>query len=137
MSRMVMDTGPLVAWLCPRDRHHAWAVETFQQLPAGCLVCEAVLAEACHLVRKDGVDPGRVLEFVERGGLVVVPLGGQVATLRQLMARYRSVGMDFGDACVVRLTELHPDIQVCTTDSDFRVYRRHGRQIIPLLAPFA
>jgi 3-hydroxyisobutyrate dehydrogenase-like beta-hydroxyacid dehydrogenase len=41
-------------------------------LPARGLVCEAVLAEACHLVARDGVEPGRVLEFVERGSLVVV-----------------------------------------------------------------
>jgi len=53
------------------------------------------------------------------------------------MSRYRDVGMDFGDACVVRLAELHAETRVCTTDTDFRVYRRHGKQVIPLLAPFA
>jgi hypothetical protein len=42
--------------------------------------------------------------------------------------------MDFADACVVRLSELHTGSRVCTTDTDFKVYRRHGRQVIPLLA---
>lgn len=132
-----MDAGPLVAWLCPRDEHHAWAVNTLAPLPAGGLVCEAVLAEACHLVARDGVEPDRVLEFVERGALALAPLVGEIPSLRQLMSRYRDVGMDFGDACVVRLAELHPDGQVCTTDTDFRVYRRLGKEVIPLLAPFA
>jgi hypothetical protein len=27
--------------------------------------------------------------------------------------------------------------EVLTADSDFRVYRRHGRQVIPLVAPWA
>lgn len=72
MSRVLMDAGPLVAWLCPRDGHHAWALSMLPILPARGLVCEAVLAEACHLVARDGVEPGRVLEFVERGSLVVV-----------------------------------------------------------------
>jgi hypothetical protein len=37
---------------------------------------------------------------------------------------------------MVRLTELHAESRVCTTDTDFKVYRRHGREVIPLLAPF-
>ena len=37
----IMDTGPLVAWLCPRDEHHQWARGAFAELPAGGIVCEA------------------------------------------------------------------------------------------------
>lgn len=136
MSRIIMDAGPLVAWLCPGDEHHLWALETLAPMPAGGLVCEAVLAEACHLVARDGVEPGRVLEFVERGGLVLTPLAGQVENLKSLMSQYRDLRMDFGDACVVRLAELHGDAVVCTTDTDFKVYRRHGKEAIPLIAPF-
>jgi uncharacterized protein len=43
--------------------------------------------------------------------------------------------MDFADACLVRMTEILPDPRVWATDSDFLVYRRHGRTSIPLLAP--
>jgi hypothetical protein len=43
--------------------------------------------------------------------------------------------MSFADACLVRLTELLPDPVVLTTDTDFRVYRRHGRQAIPVAMP--
>ena len=48
-----MDSGPLVAWFSIRDSHHEWATRIFENLPAGALVCEAVLAEGCHLVAKD------------------------------------------------------------------------------------
>jgi predicted nucleic acid-binding protein len=137
MNRLIMDTGPLVAWFCPKDQHHAWAAKTFDSLPAGALVCEAVLAEACHLVAKDGVAPGKVLEFVERGGLALVPLTGEIPAIRKLVESYRDAGMDFTDGCVVRLSQLHERAQVCTTDSDFKVYRRTGRSPISLLAPFS
>jgi hypothetical protein len=30
---------------------------------------------------------------------------------------------------------MHSDWEVFTLDADFRLYRRHGRQVIPLLAP--
>ncbi len=135
-ARFILDTGPLVAWLCPGDEHHGWARAAFAQLPAGGAVCEAVLAEACHLAAKDGIAPSRVIEFVERGRLTLVPLAGELSLVRALLDQYADAPMDFADACVVRLAELHPDATVCTTDRDFQFYRRNGREPIPLLAPF-
>lgn len=46
MRPVILDTGPLVAWFCPRDKHHVWARTTVGQLSPGCIICEAVLAEA-------------------------------------------------------------------------------------------
>jgi hypothetical protein len=33
------------------------------------------------------------------------------------------------------MTEIVSDPVLLTTDADFRVYRRHGRQAIPIVAP--
>lgn len=136
MKPVIFDTGPLVAWFCPRDEHHAWARKTFAQIPAGGFTCEAVLAEVCHLVAKDGIARGKVLEFVEHGGLTPVSLGGELSALRELLDRYADAPMDFADACVVRLAELHADVRVCTTDGHFRFFRKNGHELIPLLSPF-
>jgi hypothetical protein len=43
--------------------------------------------------------------------------------------------MSLADACLVRMTELLPEPIVLTTDTDFRVYRRHGRQVVPCVLP--
>jgi predicted nucleic acid-binding protein len=131
-----MDAGPLVAWFCPKDEHHAWAKKVFDELPTGALGCEAVLAETCHLVGKDGVAPAKVLQLVEENSLTLVSLAGEISRIRDLLTRYADVPMDFADACVVRLAELHPTASVCTVDGDFRVFRRLGREPIPLTAPF-
>lgn len=56
------------------------------------------------------------------------------AVLR-LLAKYADVPMSFADACLVRMTETLNDPVLLTTDDDFRVYRRHGRQIIPCVLP--
>ena len=37
--------------------------------------------------------------------------------------------------CLVRLSELHRESTVFTLDSDFRIYRRHGNKVIPVLMP--
>lgn len=50
--------------------------------------------------------------------------------------RFRSVPMSLADACLVRMSELSSQAFVVTIDSDFTIYRRHGRQVVPLLAPF-
>jgi predicted nucleic acid-binding protein len=55
--------------------------------------------------------------------------------LQALMRRYSSRPMSLADACMVRLSELHPDSEVFTLDSDFRIYRRHGNKVIPVRMP--
>jgi hypothetical protein len=43
--------------------------------------------------------------------------------------------MSVADACLVRMTGTLNDPVLLTTDADFRVYRRHGRQIIACIRP--
>ena len=53
----------------------------------------------------------------------------------KLLQKYADVPMSFADACLVRMTETLNDPVLLTTDDDFRIYRRHGRQIIPCVLP--
>jgi hypothetical protein len=62
-------------------------------------------------------------------------LEDQAEAVGRLLARYARA-MDLADACIVRMSELTANCQVFTTDRrDFRVYRRNGPEVIPLLAP--
>jgi uncharacterized protein len=60
--------------------------------------------------------------------------GHQEAVL-ELMSKYAEVPMSLADACLVRMTEVLPEPVVLTTDTDFRIYRRRGRQAIPCIMP--
>ena len=53
----------------------------------------------------------------------------------KLLEKYADVPMSFADACLVRMTETLNDPRLLTTDGDFRIYRRHGRQVIPCVLP--
>ncbi len=44
--------------------------------------------------------------------------------------------MSLADACLVRMTESLPDPVLLTTDTDFRIYRRHSRQTVPVVMPY-
>ena len=59
----------------------------------------------------------------------------QIAETIRLLRRYDDTPMSFADACLVRIAEQIHDAVVFTTDSDFRTYRKNGRQIIPLIMP--
>ena len=135
-SHLILDTGPWVALHCRDDAHHEWAKAQFAQHVGPFLTCEAVVAETCFLLSRGGFDPSRALALVERGVVcVAMSLAEQVAAVRALFERYDNVPASLADACLVRLSELHEPCRVLTFDSDFSVYRRHGRKVIPVLSP--
>jgi predicted nucleic acid-binding protein len=136
MNRIFTDTGPLVAYLDRSDRDHVWAKEIFMRLTRPLLTCEAVIAEALFLLRRGGIDPDGLLNLVRRG--LVIPefsLNREIAAVQQLMKTYRNVPMSLADACLVRMAEIHENSQVMTLDSDFVIYRKSRRKVIPLLRP--
>ncbi len=134
--RFVVDTGPLVAFLNRRDRHHSWAISQLAQIEPPLATCEAVVTEACHLLRSAPGGAGAVLELVHRG-LLSLPfqLAAETDPVSRLMARYSNVPMSLADGCLVRLMELKAESTLLTLDSDFTVYRMHGRRVIPVLMP--
>ena len=117
--------------------HHAWSRNTIAAVKPSLYTCEAVLTEAFLLLEQgNGGDPGDLLDMVERG--VVIPsfrITENTARIRKLMAKYRDIPMSLADACLVVMSEQHEDARVLTLDSHFRVYRRHGRNVIPVLMP--
>lgn len=136
MKRYAVDAGPLVALLNECDSHHEWARTTLDAIEPPLHTCEAVISEACYLVGALPKGPQTVLSLVSQG-LVVVDfhLDDGIAAVERLVAKYASVPMSFADACLVRMSELHADVTIVTVDADFTVYRRHGRDVIPVLMP--
>jgi predicted nucleic acid-binding protein len=136
IADLLVDTGPLVALLDRSDARHSWAVEVFKTLRPPLLTCEAVLAEAWHLLSGSGPSRGALSHLHINGILqVAFDFHNESAAVWRLLDKYSDVPMDYADACLVRMAELRTNAQVWTLDSDFRVYRIHGRQSISLLTP--
>ena len=135
-ERVLIDTGPIVAVLIAKDKHHQWARDQFALLSPPLFTCEAVLSEAQFLVHNFGGDPVVVLDMIAKGVLTLFfDVEAELDHLSKLQRTYRDVPMSLADACLVRMTELHAQSRIFTIDSDFRIYRRHGRQVIPVLTP--
>jgi len=133
---VLIDSGAIVAALRRRDQHHLWARSHFEALTEPCMTCEAVLSEGFFLLERAKEGKDRLSAMLERGIIVAnfTFMAQREETLR-LLRRYTDTPMSFADACLVRMAELYEHSVVFTTDSDFRIYRKNGRQTIPLMSP--
>lgn len=130
----IVDAGFLVALLSRRDGNHAWAVGQAPRYPPPWTTCDAVLSEAFHLLGKRGL--AGLAALLRRGALVSdYQFADDADAVIRLMEKYSNVPMSFADACLVRMTETLSEPVVLTTDSDFRIYRRYGRQVVPCVLP--
>ena len=129
----ILDAGPLIAALNREDQHHRWACDTLERLGPPFYTCSEALAEAAALTGQ----PAAIVEMVQQGELVVAfSLTDQAAAVLSLLRKYGDRRMDLADACIVRMSELMRDSRVVTVDrADFSVYRRHGRDLIPVIVP--
>ena len=133
---VIVDTGPLVASLIETDVWHIWASEQIKLLPAPLLTCEAVLTEVFYLLRRIPNGPQRMFQLLRRDAIRVdFMLIPEARALEKLIEKYQDLPMSLADACLVRMSEQHPSASVFTLDRHFQIYRRNGRQPIPLVMP--
>jgi predicted nucleic acid-binding protein len=123
-----------VAVLDPREQHHRWAQAAFGRQPEPWFTCEAVVSEAFFLLHEPHA---RALEKLLRQGhlRMGLNLADELIQVLDLRAKYADVPMSLADACLVRMSETLPDPVVLTTDADFKIYRRHSRQVVPCILP--
>ncbi|HEX6763999.1 MAG TPA: PIN domain-containing protein [Polyangiaceae bacterium] len=121
---MLLDTGCIVALLDRSERYHEACKEALEELGAPLVTSEAVIAEACWLLRKLRGAADAVLRNVEDGIFTIpLPLASSTAPIRSLMKKYARVPMDLADACLVNLADELGTGRILTLDGDFRIYR--------------
>jgi predicted nucleic acid-binding protein len=133
-ASVLVDAGFLVALLSSRDANHEWAAAQARRLPPPWRSCDAVLSETFHLL---GIRRAPALAALLRRRAVasIFHFGDHMEDVLRLMQKYADLPMSFADACLVRMTEVLTDPLLLTPDSDFRIYRRHGRRAVPCVMP--
>jgi predicted nucleic acid-binding protein len=132
----IADTGPLVAFFDRAERYHQWVAARIEELEAPLLVCEPVLTEAAYLLARYPRAQDALFDLLQNGALhVAFRVEEHVGALRKLLQKYRDTPMSLADACILRMSEIHERHAVLTLDSDFLVYRKHGRVPLTLIHP--
>ena len=123
-----------MATLSLRDLRHRWAVQQASENSPPWYTCEAALSESYHLLGERGA-PGLSAMLSRRAVRAEFSLNDNIESVVALLQKYASVPMSLADACLVRMSETVADPVVLTTDSDFHIYRRHSRQVVPCIVP--
>lgn len=131
---VLVDASFLVALWRKNDQNHAWALREARLNPPPWITCEAALSEADHLLAPEGCATLRTA--CRRGALTLKGFEDDaLLPVLDLLDKYSDVPMSLADAGLVRLTEIMPDSLLLTTDSDFKIYRRLGRRVVPTRMP--
>ena len=122
---VLLDTGPLVALLSANDVNHDRARRLFAECAPPLRCCEAVVAEACFLMRRVATaGPAAVVALGARGLFdISLTARDHWANFEALLKKYSNRPISFADACLIRCAEVHDEARILTFDSDFRVYR--------------
>ncbi|MDZ8263223.1 type II toxin-antitoxin system VapC family toxin [Nostoc sp. ChiQUE01b] len=135
-QRVIIDTGPLVAFINRREHFHAWVINTLATIGQPLLTCEAVIVETCFLLRNIYGGQEAVMSLLSAENILLpMRLSESAAEIEELLRRYQSVPMSLADACLVRMAQLYPESELLTFDSDFRIYRQNRNQLISVIMP--
>jgi uncharacterized protein len=126
--RVIADSGFLVGRWSQTDSYRNWAMEWLRKATLPLLTSAANVQEAEWLLENHEI----VFRMVQDGDvLLALDYQKEADALHALLKKY-SPRMDLADASIVRLSELYPQHLVLTVDrSDFKVYRRFGKEVIP------
>lgn len=131
------DAGPLVALIDADEADHEICALALQALPLPLLTTWPAFTEAMYLLGRAGGAAGQqALWKLNLSGRLDIADLSRAALERSaaLMAKYADRPMDLADATLVALAEERGERRIFTLDSDFRIYRIHGRrhfEIIP------
>ncbi len=138
MSRVLVDTGPLVAILSREDAHHRTCVAALREMSAPLLSCWPVVTEAAWLLRRSPRAVQQLLGSMDAGFLELLPLPGTEAkAIASLMKKYESMRPQLADAALVYLASRERIETIFTLDRrDFSIYRTTRRRtfrIVPAM----
>jgi len=122
---VLLDTGPLVALLSKDDANHDRARQLFADCTPPLRCCEAVVAEACFLMRKvHATGPAAVVALGARGVYrIAIAADQHWSSIQSLLTKYADQPISLADACLIRCAELHREARILSFDDHFRIYR--------------
>ena len=121
---ILLDTGPLVALLSRNDANHGRARKLFADCAPPFRCCEAVVAEACFLMRKvHAQGPADVVALGTRGVYsIAISADEHWTNIEALLKKYSDRPISLADACLIRCAEIYQEERIVTFDKDFSVY---------------
>jgi predicted nucleic acid-binding protein len=133
---ILVDTGPLVAYLDRGDPAHEFVRARWEPIAGRFVTTAAVFTEAMHFLGPVQNGAEALVDLFREGSLLLedvfqLPMLDRATNL---MARYPNVFMDFADATLVVLAENLNTPNILTLDErGFRTFRYRRNKLFRLL----
>ena len=132
--KVLLDTGPWVAFIDRSESKHLPCVEWLRRFDGEFYTSEAVLTEVLYLLNFSWAAQSAALDFILQGVVNLVPSSREsLKTVQGLMRKYGDLPMDFADGTLVSLSSDLGILHILTFDQHFSVYRPAGRQHFTVL----
>jgi predicted nucleic acid-binding protein len=136
LKPVLLDTGVIVALLDRSQSAHRQCAAVAEDLSRPLASCEAVIAEACYLLRDVPHAEDRIIANVEQGIFQLsFQLSGSSDLVRNVMKKYLDLPASLADACLVCLAEQLDTGDILTLDRHFETYRWRKNRPFNLLVP--
>ncbi len=132
-SRVIVDTGFLVALFDRSDKYHQAAVQWLKKFEGTLISVPHVLAETGFFIGSDNT--AKLADQIGRGWIVLhSPDPDAYFRIATLLRKYKDLDPDLTDVALVWLAEATQINSIVTVDvTDFSTYRINGKSKFELL----
>ncbi len=136
-SQILIDSGPLVAFLSSNEKYHRWVLEQMSDMSGDLITTEAVLSEVVFLLKNHSSALNAISSLVGQGILRIDPAFSESPTdYIELVLKYSDLPSSVADVSLVYLHSKLKNSVIFTLDSDFLVYKDKSGKPLRLVAPF-
>jgi predicted nucleic acid-binding protein len=128
MRSVLVDAGPLIALFNRSDRHHTRALRFVQAIDCPMVTNLPILAEVMANLDFSVDAQLAAMSWINQTVRIDVATTDDIPRIMEIIAKYRDLPADFGDASLVALAERTGVHEVATIDKDFLVYRANGKK---------
>ena len=131
MENSLIDAGPLIALFNKRDRYHLPILHFLKGYNTIFWTTWPVLTEASHMLDFSLKAQLNLLEWVNRGGVQLVPLAdNHINSIISYTEKFSDVPMDLADASLMVASEIIQTNKIVSIDSHFYIYRNFRNQYL-------
>lgn len=128
-TKLLIDTGLMVAFYDANDSHHESVVQFFKSCTGQFVTTVGCVTEVMWLLAPHWRVQNSFLMHVSQGIYYCEPLlSDDFSRIAELNAQYADLPGDFSDLALVSISERLNIPDIATLDKDFDIYRRYRKQ---------
>ena len=129
-ASVLVDTGPIVAYLHRGDAWHEATKRFFRRWRGELLTTWPVVNEAVYLSESHKARIA-IVQWLQRNLQVVAQDTEDTAAIERYLRKYRDLGPDLADLTLLALAERRGVREIITVDAkDFEIYRVSGNRAL-------